>query len=102
MKVKLFTNGESKHTKLNVILKLKEAPEIEHMIFLEKGRRLHSKIYLFEKGNNFQAIIGSANLTDNGLIKNEELSTLIKGVTGSKEHSKLKEYYEHLTLLSKA
>jgi HKD family nuclease len=83
-------------------LKLKKTPEIKHVLVLEKGRRLHSKIYLFEKGNDFQVIIGSANLTDNGLRKNEELSTLIEGVKGSNEHTKFKQYFEQLALLCNA
>lgn len=102
MKVKIYSNGESKYTESNVILKLKKIPEIEHEVVLKKGRRLHSKIYLFEKGSDFQVIIGSANLTDNGLRKNEELSTIFKGVKGSIEHSKIKEYFDQLTLLSNA
>jgi len=102
MKVKIYSNGESKYTKSSVILKLKKIPEIEHVIVLEKGRRLHSKIYLFEKGNDFQVIIGSANLTDNGLRKNEELSTIFKGIKGSSEYSKIKEYFDQLALLSNA
>lgn len=102
MTVKIYSNGDSKYTKLSVISKLKKTPGIEHVIVLEKGRRLHSKIYLFEKGNDFQVIIGSANLTGNGLKKNEELSTIYNGVKGSNEHSNIKKYFDQLALLSNA
>ena len=99
IKVKIFSNG--KNTGLRVISKLKTIPEIEHRIVPKEKRKLHSKVYLFEKEEQFQVVIGSANLTVNGLAINEELSTLIIGVKGSAEYLEFKKYFEQLEILSK-
>ena len=50
-----------------------------------KGGILHSKVWLFNKGGNWTALIGSANLTGRGLNSNVEASILLndKDITTS-------------------
>lgn len=102
LKVKIFSDGETKYTKPSLIKTLKKVAGVEHIVIVEKDLRLHSKIYLFVKGSDFFLIIGSANLTGNGLTKNEEFSTKIDGNTNSDEFEKIKKYFEHLGSLKSA
>lgn len=99
LKVQIFSNGEKEYTKPFVIKSLKKTVGIDHRVIVQKGLRLHSKIYLFEKQNKFVLIVGSANITGNGLVKNEEFSTRIDGNTNSKEYKDIKNYFEHLSTL---
>lgn len=96
LKIKIFSNGEAGYTKPEVVNELRGVTGVEHKIFNVKGRRLHSKLYYFEKGGCFTAIIGSANLTKNGLVKNEELSVKLAGTIGSIEHTNLIAYINTL------
>ena len=102
LRVKIFSNGEKEYTKPSVIKALKNKIGIEHYLIVQKGLRLHSKIYLFEKENDFVLIIGSANLTGNGLITNEEFSIKVDGNKSSEEYKKIKAYFEHLGMLKSA
>lgn len=49
--------------------------------FIVKSRHgiFHPKIYLFKKGNEAEAIIGSANFTEGGLERNREACLHIRG-----------------------
>jgi len=67
---------------------------IEHV--LVTAFFLHTKLYLFEAGDNFTAIIGSANITRNALTTNEEFSAVVTGKKGDDHHRKLAEYAAYL------
>ncbi|WP_415895279.1 phospholipase D-like domain-containing protein [Neptuniibacter sp. PT34_22] len=84
----IYSNGESKYTKSCAIREISKINGLAH-ITTNGNRRLHSKVYYFEKGNDFTAIIGSANITHNGLVRNIELSTMVSGKTGSYEHQEI-------------
>lgn len=60
----------------------------------------HPKIYLFEGNGKYAALIGSNNLTTNGLARNTECATLIKGNIGEAFHSELYQYWGNLFILS--
>ncbi len=94
--VTLFSNAESKYTKPWVIKKLNKLPYITHNVVKPDGRRLHSKIYLFVRKDEFVVIIGSANLTANGLMNNEEMSMKQKGTIPSMEFSEIENYFTAL------
>lgn len=73
---------------------------IEHI--LVKRFFLHTKLYLFEAGDNFTAVIGSANITKNALTENEEFSTIVTGQKGDDQHRKLAEYAAYLNAKCRA
>ena len=101
MKVKVFSNGYNGYTKKSVVSELKKIPEIEHVVVKLKGKqRLHSKIYLFEKDKKYSVLIGSANLTDKGLTKNEELSVILHGSVDSEDYIEYKKYFNNISLLA--
>ncbi|MDX6008524.1 phospholipase D-like domain-containing protein [Cupriavidus necator] len=53
---------------------------------------LHSKIYYFEQGDRYTALIGSANLTRGALCSNEELSVEVSGNLGDTQHTQIFAY----------
>jgi len=78
--------------------RLLELPKVEHIVVNDsKQKYLHTKMFYFESGAKFTAIIGSANLTIGGLVQNEELSTEITGIIGSIEHSSIFKYLKRLS-----
>lgn len=95
-KVHVYSNNNQKYTKPWVTKKLNELKCVNHLAVKPNGRRLHSKIYLFVNKNQYIAIVGSANLTGNGLIKNEELSIKYSGEIKSKQYLELTEYFGSL------
>ena len=99
--IMLYSNSNIKHTPIKVINYLKKIEPINHWIVDDSYRRLHSKIYYFESGLKFDAIIGSANLTSNGLTKNEELSMHVTGDIGSSEYIEINEYLSSLNTVLK-
>ena len=60
----------------------------------------HPKIYLFEGSGQYAALIGSNNLTANGLSRNAECATLINGSIGDSFYSELYHYWGGLLNLS--
>lgn len=60
----------------------------------------HPKIYLFEGADKYAAIIGSNNLTTNGLVRNAECATLIRGSKEDSFYTQLYSYWAGLFNLS--
>ena len=56
------------------------------------SRALHTKIYYFESGDKYTAVIGSANITKGGLSTNEELSVTMHGTRGDSFFLELQQY----------
>jgi len=90
-KITIFTN--EKHTKLDPKTNLK-AYGICHV--LAKSKTLHSKIYYFQNNSLFTAVIGSANMTNGGLVSSEELSVKLEGKIDSPEHEEIYNYLKDL------
>lgn len=82
--ITIISNGEEKYTKRNASKELSLIKGLEHKVTRGK-RRLHSKIYYFQRGGEFVAVIGSANITHKGLTENIEFSTKITGTIDSDE-----------------
>lgn len=93
----IYSNGEKKYTKACAIEAMSSVRGLTHKIINGK-RRLHAKIFYFEKDNEFFALVGSANLTRNGLTKNIEFSVKFSGKIGSQMH---KEIFDNLNKLEK-
>lgn len=55
---------------------------LTHRMVGPRSRALHTKIYYFESGDEYTAVIGSANITKGGLSANEELSVTLQGTRG--------------------
>ncbi|MFM0173272.1 phospholipase D-like domain-containing protein [Paraburkholderia sediminicola] len=68
---------------------------VEHIV-VESRFYLHAKIYYFEAGDRFSALLGSANITEGGLRLNEELSVMIEGSVGDLQHAEIAAYLAHL------
>lgn len=96
--IKIYSNKA--HTDAQSIQLLEKVPAIEHIIIDNvESRYLHTKIYYFQFGEKFTAVIGSANITIGGLGRNEELSMEVFGDIDSKEHENIFQYLEHLESL---
>lgn len=55
-----------KHTEIKEINKLKKYSNFTHKTLHQKRGKIHTKLYYFEHGNYFTAIVGSANITKGG------------------------------------
>lgn len=98
-KSEILIYSSQEHTKTNVIKKLKKI-NIPHKILKKELGKVHTKLYYFEDTETFTAIIGSANISDGGLLNNSELSIKITDKVGSNEYKELQEYILSLDALS--
>lgn len=95
--ITIYSN--KKHTKDDVKNTLSKHENITHIIISQHKKYLHTKIYYFENEKTYTAIIGSANLTNGGLKKNEELSIELNGDIRSLEHTNIVLYLNELDKL---
>ena len=68
----------------------------EHIVVKSRKRYLHTKLYYFESGDRYSAIIGSANFTEGALTSNEEFSYAPTGIKGDFQHQQIAAYLQHL------
>ncbi|MDQ7979898.1 phospholipase D-like domain-containing protein [Paraburkholderia sp. SARCC-3016] len=68
----------------------------EHIVVDNEKTYLHTKLYYFEVGDRYAAIVGSANITKGALTSNEEFSYAPTGVKGDPQHQQIAAYLEHL------
>lgn len=95
-KAKITIYSDFENTKEGVTKLLEKYESIEH-IMTKKGKTIHSKIYYFEKGDKFTALIGSANITYGGLVSSDELSVLVSGLIGSDDQIEIQKYLNDLS-----
>ncbi|WP_027063290.1 DEAD/DEAH box helicase family protein [Mesoplasma seiffertii] len=95
-------NGESKYLDLIGLAKLKSDylervdVKIENS-FSNNSNRIHSKIYIFEKENNFSsAYVGSSNFTKTGILTGSESSLKISQFQEKKLFDKIMSNFEEL------
>ena len=69
---------------------------LTHHMVDDTRRALHTKIYYFETGEQYTAVIGSANITKGGLSGNEELSVRLAGTKGDQLYHQLQQYLQSL------
>jgi HKD family nuclease len=91
--ITIFTNAEN--TARSCIPSLAILSALGHVV-VPKKFLLHTKLYYFESGTRYTAIVGSANITAGGLVRNDELSTLHHGTMGDAQHKMFNDYLEHL------
>ncbi len=88
-------------TQPRALRKLLEMSNIDLRIVTEEQMRMHSKCYIFRKGDGFDVIIGSSNLTNNALCSNGEWNILFNSAeSGQVIGSIVDEFekvYEHAT-----
>ncbi len=60
------------------------------------GPIFHSKVFYFSNGKEFTAIVGSANVTKNGLDNNSESSIKYSDAIGSEFEKKIQLYFKEL------
>lgn len=84
--------SNDKHTELEAADALASRPALTHVIASGTHRYLHTKLFYFEKGERYTAVIGSANLTEGGLVQNEELSIIVSGVKADSRHKQFEDY----------
>lgn len=89
-----------KHTEKKEIKKLKKFSNFTHKTLSQETGKIHTKLYYFEHGSTFTAIVGSANITKGGLIMNKELSIKFEDLIGSENHSEILSYIKSLDKLS--
>jgi HKD family nuclease len=89
----VYSNMGDRDTRPRAISALKKLG-VEHV--LVKDFFLHTKLYLFESGENFTAITGSANITRNALTTNEEFSAVVRGRKEDDQHRDLTAYAAYL------
>ncbi|MEJ1162341.1 restriction endonuclease PLD domain-containing protein [Variovorax sp. CCNWLW186] len=97
--ITVFSNR--KHTEAGAVEALRMRPEVRHFIANEDHRYLHSKIYYFEKGGQYTALIGSGNITRGGLVSNEELSIRLTGTIGDARQEQISAYLTNLQVVLK-
>lgn len=81
---------------LEELLSLGVSAQILHFDNPGSSVIFHPKIYLFEGSDCYSAIIGSNNLTINGLARNMECATLIKGRKEDSFYGELYRYWGNL------
>lgn len=69
---------------------------VEHIVVDHSRAYLHTKLYCFEAGDRYSAIVGSANITKAALTSNEELSYVVDGIKGDPQHRQLAAYPAYL------
>lgn len=97
---KIMIFSSSKHTQTREINKLKKCKNFSHKILKKDIGKVHTKLYYFEHANGFTALIGSANITEGGLLNNHELSVKIEENIGTKTHQEIQEYITSLEKVS--
>lgn len=96
-KIILYSNLEQ--TWKGVAEALSSRQGLTHHMVDGSIRALHTKIYYFETGDQYTAVIGSANITKGGLTSNEELSVQMNGVKGDQLYMQLQGYLQTLALM---
>ncbi len=84
------------HTQKRAANLIKKWPSVQHFMITKDTRTLHSKVYYFRAGRNFTAIVGSANITEGGLVSSDEASLKISGTVEDDFHGEIKSYLDDL------
>lgn len=93
--------SSERETPPDAIGAIPDRPGLRHFIVPHLRKYLHSKLYYFEQGAKYTALVGSANMTYGGLVKNEELSMSFSGLLSDKGHGELSTYMDGLKKLGR-
>lgn len=72
IKGKILTTDYLNFTEPKALEKLQSFKNIEVKMFTTESEGFHTKGYIFKRGDNYSAIVGSSNLTEAALVKNKE------------------------------
>ncbi|MGE8302867.1 MAG: hypothetical protein ACN6PW_00240 [Pseudomonas kermanshahensis] len=92
-RVLIYTNAE--HTDVDCVKELSARPGVTHLNVAKPY--LHSKLYYGRSGDSFRVMVGSANVTAGGLLRNEELSHAVSGNTTDLLHDHYLAYLKKLS-----
>lgn len=92
--VSIISNAAHTHKRAANIIK--KWPCVRHFMTKKDARTLHSKVYYFRTGKKFTAIVGSANITEGGLVSSDEASLKISGTVEDDFHEEIKSYLDDL------
>jgi HKD family nuclease len=95
-KAKISIISNKSHTKGNSAKTIAEWPEVLHLMANKKHGTIHSKIYYFQTGNLYNAVIGSANITKGGLSSSDELSVHLIGQVGDDIQKEIRGYLDEM------
>jgi HKD family nuclease len=90
-------HSDQENTKSGVREALELRPGVRHCIATK--RPLHAKLYYFERAGRYTALVGSGNITEGGLRKNEELSVQLTGEIGDQQQIQIAAYLARLAQL---
>jgi HKD family nuclease len=93
---KIIVYSNQKQTLKGVKKELVSRGALTHHIVDDSKRALHTKLYYFETGEQYTAVVGSANITKGGLSGNEELSVKLTGTKGDHLYHQLQQYLQSL------
>lgn len=91
--------SNKRETEQKAIDALRSRPMVRHFIADDAHRYLHTKLFYFESAAKYTALIGSSNLTQGGLVSNEELSVCFEGDVGDEWHVQVSAYLRHLEVV---
>ncbi|MBA6421115.1 restriction endonuclease PLD domain-containing protein [Pseudomonas sp. 5Ae-yellow] len=95
-KAKITIISNEFHTKGSSAKIISEWPEVSHFMAKKKHGTIHSKIYYFQTNDSYDAVIGSANITQGGLSSSDELSVHLTGKVGEDIQIRIKEYLDEM------
>ncbi|NYS61453.1 restriction endonuclease PLD domain-containing protein [Vreelandella salicampi] len=95
-KAKISIISNKFHTKGNSAKTIAKWPNVTHLMATKNHRTIHSKIYYFQTGDSYSAVIGSANITQGGLSSSDELSVHIAGHLGDDIQKEIRGYLDEV------
>lgn len=103
IKGKIITTNYMDTTQIDAIRKILKFKNVEVKVYDSKESKigLHAKTYIFKKDNNSKVIIGSSNITRNGLITNCEWNVEMEYSNESISFCEIEEEFEKLWETSK-
>lgn len=69
---------------------------VTHLMANKAHGTIHSKIYYFQTGDSYTAVIGSANITKGGLSSSDELSVHLSGIVGDEIQKEIRGYLDEM------
>ena len=104
IKGKILVSQYQNFTQPKALEKLLTFSNIELRIVTEEQMKMHSKCYIFRKGDNYDLIIGSSNLTNSALCSNGEWNLKVNSSnSGEVISTVLKEFekvFKHATVIN--
>ncbi len=95
-KAKILIISNKSHTIGNSAKIIANWPNVTHLMANKDYGTIHSKIYYFQTGDSYNAVIGSANITKGGLSSSDELSVHLTGQVGDDIQKEIRAYLDEM------